>query len=218
MLKGSSFHREIVLSGIVLTLLVIAVPVSASFAFQNVAINPAATPLVPGQKIATSGQLVIIPQGGSTTFVGSNQLQLSTQLNAAQWEVQVMVNGVPAANIPGNGNVLFINGFLLSYPTSSDVMVLVNVTGLVPGPGDPVIILVQAVQLNNAGQTIPGSMVTISEPVAAPVVSAASVTPPVIQAVTVTEPVTPATRAPGLTALFVLFAMAFSALVIRKIG
>jgi hypothetical protein len=214
MMTGISVQREMVCFSVILTLLTLAIPVSASFVFQNVVIDPSIIPLQPGQKMETNAQLVIIPQGGSTTFVGSNQLQLSTQLAGAQWVVQVMVNGVPAATMPQNGNVVFVNGFLLSYPTSSDVVVSVNVSGVVPASGSPDIILVQAVQLNNAGQSVPGSTQTISEPVTTPGTTQTPVaTPPV----TMEKPTITTTSSPGFTLCSGIFGIAFCAVLLRRI-
>ena len=44
----------------------------------------------------------------------------------------VLVDGNQAAVIPKEGNFVFINGFLLSYPTNRDVAVSVQVNGTVP--------------------------------------------------------------------------------------
>jgi hypothetical protein len=214
MTQGMSVHPEMVYFGIIMGMLIIAIPVSAAFVFQDVVIDPSMMPLQPGQKVETTAQLVIIPQGGSTTFIESNQLQLSTQLAGAQWEVQVMVNGIPAAKIPQNGDIVFINGFLLSYPTSSDVVVFINQSGVVPVTGGQEIFLVQAVQLNNAGQTIPGSTNVISEPVATPVTTPAIISTP---SMTTKELTITTTRSPGLTWFAGFFGVAFCAAILRKI-
>jgi hypothetical protein len=138
-------------------------PAGASFVFQDVSIAPA-PPLVPGQVISGSSELAILPQGGSSTFVRTNTLELTTQLDAARWNVVVMVNGRPAAQMPVNGNTVFVNGFLLSYPVSSDVAVSVKVNGTVPDISGPDVTIVEAVQLNNAGQAVPGSSQSVVEP------------------------------------------------------
>ena len=73
-------------------------------------------------------------------------LQPDNALEGARWNVVVVVDGKPAAQLPVNGNTVFINGFLLSYPVSSDVAVSVNVNGTVPGTAGPDLDIVQAVQ------------------------------------------------------------------------
>jgi hypothetical protein len=191
------FYPGIRIFGIIVLVLLLGIlPVSASFVFQNVVLNPSATPLYPGQKQSASARLVIIPQGGTTTFIESNQLQLSTQLNEAQWNVQVMVNGVPAAKIPANGNTVFINGFLLSYPLTSDVTVSVEVNGMVPNSGGPGITLIEAVQLNNAGQVVPGSTQTITGSFTATGTTSLPVT---TSPVTTEKPSAAPTTTPGFT-------------------
>jgi len=161
---------------IVLLSIVLVIPAGASFVFQDVSVIPG-PPLSTGQAVSSTSELVIIPQGGSTTFIGNNQLQLTTQLDGARWHVIVVVNGQPAAQLPVNGNTVFINGFLLSYPVSSDVAVSVNVNGTVPAGAGPYLNIVQAVQLNNAGQTVPGSLQVVSEPMAVPATSVPQTNP-----------------------------------------
>lgn len=170
---------------------VIVFPAGASFVFQDVSVTPA-PPLVPGHVISSSSQLVIIPQGGSSTFVRTNQLELATQLDAARWNVVVMVNGRPAAQMPVNGNTVFVNGFLLSYPVTSDVAVSIQVNGTVPDLSGPEMTIVDAVQLNNAGQAVPGSLQSVVEPLEARVAPSPSATMPA-------QSGTPTTRAPTIT-------------------
>jgi hypothetical protein len=163
MTRYADFTR-LKLYGVVTVLLtVLIVPVTASFVFQNVAVNPS-PPLEAGQQVSGNSQLVIIPQGGSTTFITNNQLELTTQLDTARWDVGVLVNGIPAAQIPMEGNIVYINGYLLSYPVSDDVAVSIKVNGTVPQAAGQSLTIVQADQLNNAGQVVPGSTQAISEP------------------------------------------------------
>ena len=151
---------------VMLVIFSLVIPVSATFQIQQSALNPSKTPLQPMTQQSVTAIIAIIPQG-ATTFIVGNQLQLTTDLAGPQWDVQVMVNGIPAAVIPAKGNTAFINGFLLSYPDSNDVSVSAAVTGIVPA-GVSGVNLLQVQQLNNAGQTVPGSVQTISEPVAVP--------------------------------------------------
>jgi hypothetical protein len=170
-------------------------PAGASFVFQDASVTPA-PPLVPGHTISSSSQLAIIPQGGSSTFVRTNQLELTTQLEAARWDVVVMVNGRPAAQMSVNGNTVFVNGFLLSYPVSSDVAVSIQVNGTVPDTSGPDVTIVEAVQLNNAGQAVPGSSQSVVEPLQVQVTPSPPPTVP-IQTVSQTTPVP--TKTPGLS-------------------
>jgi hypothetical protein len=179
-----------------LLLILLTVPVTASFVFQEVSVSPD-PPLSPGQAVSGTSLLVIVPQGGPSTFVGSNQIELTTDLDSARWNVVVMVNGKPAAQIPVNGNTVFINGFLLSYPVSSDVAVSIQINGSVPRTAGPEVTIAEAVQLNNAGQAIPGSAQSVSVPLQVP-------TPAVTSTIPATPPISPttayATKTPGFTA------------------
>lgn len=201
---------------VILVIFLLIIPVSATFQVQQSAINPSTTPLQPGEKQSVTAVIAIIPQG-ATTFIEGNQLQLTTGLVDPQWDVQVMVNGRAAAVIPVRGNTAFINGFLLSYPTSDDVSVSASVTGIVPA-GVSSVNLLQVLQLNNAGQVIPGAVQAISEPVATPATPVLTATP-----LPATPPATmvplPPTRAPGFSPVILISGLmvgVLAALVVKK--
>lgn len=175
-------------------------PVSATFQVQQSELNPSKTPLQPGAQQSVTAIIAIIPQG-ATTFITGNQLQLTTGLTAPQWEVQVMVNGIPAAVIPVRGNTAFINGFLLSYPNNDDVSVSASVTGIVPA-GVSSVVLLQVLQLNNAGQIIPGAVQTISEPVVVPS-TPAQTSPPISASPTASPGTRVPTKASGLSPVII---------------
>jgi len=202
---------------VLLVIFALVVPVSATFVIQQSELNPSKTPLQPKEQQSVTAIIAIIPQG-ATTFIIGNQLQLTTGLSAPQWDVQVMVNGIPAAVIPAKGNTAFINGFLLSYPNSDDVTVSASVTGIVPS-GVSSVDLLQVVQQNNAGQTVPGSLQTISAPVAVP---ATPVPPPTQSPSSTPAPgvATPApTKAPGTSPVILiggLITCALAAWVVKK--
>ena len=198
---------------LILVIFALIMPVSATFQIQQSAINPSQTPLQQGAKQSVNAVIAIIPQG-ATTFIPSYQLQLTTDLEISQWDVQVMVNGRPAAVIPVKGSTAFINGFLLSYPNNNDVAVDVSVTGIVP-PGVSSVNLLQIFEQNNAGQTVPGSVQTISEPVAVP--ATAVVTAPPTPVMTTATP--PPTKAPGLSPVILIGGLvigAFAVSIVKK--
>ena len=63
---------------------------------------------------------------------------------------------------------MFLNGLALSYPTNRDVALDVTVAGTVPdGVSSTTVLLAR--ELDNSGTPVPGSMVTVTEPVLAPV-------------------------------------------------
>lgn len=149
-------------------------PASATIALSDSTVTsqtPGAntTALAPGTVVDCSAVIMVIPSG-ATTFSQGHTLQLMTGLLAAHWNVQVLVDSVPAATIPQNGNVVFINGYLLSYPTGKDVSVQATVTGTVPQAETAIVItLIQATELDNSGNPVPGSVVTVERQIVPPV-------------------------------------------------
>ncbi len=206
--------RFIFCSAVILVVFTLIMPVSATFQVQQSLLNPSAILLKPGTQQSVTAIIAIIPQG-ATTFIEGNQLQLTTDLAAPRWDVQVMVNGIPAAVIPVRGNTAFINGFLLSYPNNEDVSVSASVTGNVPD-GVPAVNLLQVLQLNNAGQVIPGAVQTITEPVAmspTPVLTTHPVS--VSPTATITTPVP--TRASGLIPTILIAGLVIGVLAALKV-
>ncbi|MCX6698907.1 MAG: hypothetical protein NTV68_03090 [Methanomicrobiales archaeon] len=204
-----TFSNPFVLCGaVLLVIFALIMPVSATFQIQQSAINPSQIPLQQGAKQSVNAVIAIIPQG-ATTFIPDYQLQLTTDLVASQWDVQVMVNGRPAAVIPVTGSTAFINGFLLSYPNNNDVAVNVAVTGIVP-PGVSGVNLLQVIEQNNAGQTVPGSVQTISEPVAIPATPVMTAPP----APVMTTATPPPTKAPGLSPVILIGGLVIGALAV----
>ncbi len=201
----------ILCGAVILVIFAMIMPVSATFQIQQSAINPSQTPLQQGAKQSVNAVIAIIPQG-ATTFIPDYQLQLTTDLVVSQWDVQVMVNGRPAAVIPVTGSTAFINGFLLSYPNNNDVAVNVAVTGIVPS-GVSSVNLLQVLEQNNAGQTVSGSVQTISEPVAVPA-TAVITAPPVPSAPVMTTATPPPTKAPGLSPVILIGGLVVGALAV----
>ncbi|MCU0630147.1 MAG: hypothetical protein MUF37_03210 [Methanoregulaceae archaeon] len=201
-------------SAVILVIMALVVPVTATFQIQQSELNPSKMPLEPKTQQSVTAIIAIIPQG-VTTFIVGNQLQLTTGLTAPQWDVQVMVNGIPAAVIPAKGNTAFINGFLLSYPTSDDVTVSASVTGIVPS-GVSSVNLLEVVQQNNAGVTVPGSTQTISAPVAVPTTGVLTTLPtPSSPAPAMATPAP--TSTPGLSPVVLIGVLIVSALVTWKL-
>ena len=202
----------ILCGAVILVILALIMPVSATFQIQQSAINPSQTPLQPGAKQSVNAVIAIIPQG-ATTFIPDYQLQLTTDLVVSQWDVQVMVNGRPAAVIPVTGSTAFINGFLLSYPNNNDVAVNVAVTGIVPS-GVSSVNLLQVIEQNNAGQTVSGSVQTISEPVAVPATPVTTAPPVPSAPVMTTATPPPPTKAPGLSPVILIGGLVVVALAV----
>lgn len=136
----------------------------------NVEITPQGDAL-PGETLANASAAIEIVPSGATTFSETHTLSLSTGLMDAGWQVVVVVDGRQAAVIPGEGPQVFVNGFLLSYPTTRDVGVQIFVNGRVPpNPAQGTVVVLEWRELNGQGQPVAGSgyqvtrKVTLSPP------------------------------------------------------
>lgn len=181
-------------SPVMLLLLMLAiVPVtSATVVLSDVAFTPN-PPLEPGKSLNVVARYAIIPSG-STTFSPGHQLQMQTGLDAAAWEIQVTLDGRNAAYLQKTGRVAFVNGELLSYSTNHDVGMIVTIRGIVPPGAAGSIMALQVDEIDNSGRIVPGSTLTITQPVAG---IPEEITPvPTRTAPLVTTPVSP-TKAAG---------------------
>ncbi|MDD1716264.1 MAG: hypothetical protein LUQ01_04630 [Methanolinea sp.] len=140
-------------------------PASASENLRQLDVVPSDPVLSPGTGMNISATIEILPSGAST-FPEGHSLTLNTDLQDPRWNVAVMVDGHQAAVIPKQGDVVFVNGFLLSYPDTRDVAVRVALEGIVPWnrDGQPFIVL-RIVELNNQGYPVGGSDQEVSRTV-----------------------------------------------------
>ncbi len=140
--------------------LLIGSPAAATLVLTKEVFSPI-PPLAAGSGQNAMSSITLIPSG-AMTFSRYHTLQMQTELKDARWSIQIIVNGIPAAQQSASGTTAFINGYLLSYPTTSDVSFVVGVNGTVPfGVGTNVTIF-QATELDNAGTAVPGSSLTVS--------------------------------------------------------
>jgi hypothetical protein len=111
-----------------------------------------------------------------------------------------MTNGIPAARQTSKGTAAFVNGVLISCPTTYDVSFVVTLKGGVPATAGPKVILLQAEEIDNSGNVVPGSVMTVSRPV-----PGSTVTAPATSAVNITTvtamPLSVPTKMPGFSAL-----------------
>lgn len=193
--------------------LVILNPAAAALVQSGAAFAPE-PPLVPGMQQHVAASYVVIPSGSDTVASG-HSFQMQTDLSGAQWTIQVTVDGRNAAAQTATGTVAFVNGALLSYSTDHDVGLSVTIDGTVPQDAAGQIAVLQIVELNNAGTGIPGSLITITLPVAgsSPAVAATSVPVPVSES---PESRLPAeTRTPGFALPAALAALSLAATGVR---
>jgi len=147
--------------------LLLAMPAGATLALSGATLSPPGLPLAGSQDLSVDARISIIPSGAKT-FTSGHSLQMETGLDGARWSTVVLVDGVPADRESGEGEVMFINGFVLSYPTNRDVALEVTVYGTVPGEEGPEITVLSVKELDNSGVPVPGSAVLVTEPVSIP--------------------------------------------------
>jgi hypothetical protein len=193
-------------------------PAAAFISLGGVQVTPPEDSIPAGDVVNASAVIQIIPQG-PTTFIEGYTLVLSTDLENARWNAVVMVDSTQAAVIPGDGKFVFINGYLLSYPTNRDVAVNVQIEGTVPflADGTPFRVL-QAEELNNQGRSVGDSEQVVVRNIiyagpqpTAPLTDGAATT-----VVTVPVPVT--TTKAGLSLFPVLGGIALVAALVMKKG
>jgi len=154
-------------------LVLLSSPVAASLLLTGVSFVPDA-PLVPGTSQHMVATFDVRPDG-STTFSRGHELQMQTNLVDARWSIQVIDDGNNAALQTASGSVAFVNGALLSYPTSHDVSLMVTINGTVPLSAISPFMVLTVEELDNSGAIVPGSTTMVNQPVAGQ--SPATVTP-----------------------------------------
>src|SRR5208337_3834788 len=167
-------------------------------------------PLVSGDGQHAVNTIAIIP-AGATTFSRYHTLQMQTDLVNARWNIQVIVNGIPAAQQSASGAVAFVNGYLLSYPTTSDLSFTVAINGAVPVSTGTNMTVLQVTELDNGGAPVPGSSITVSAPLLSP--SPANKTSPTVPFTTPPVATTAPARSAGFLSAGSLFASVTAAAV-----
>jgi hypothetical protein len=186
---------------------------TATLVLADVAFTPNA-PLVPGSQQQIVAQYALIPSG-STTFTKGHELQMQTGLSNAKWSIQVTLDGRNAAYQTASGNAAFVTGGILSYSTNHDVGMIVTIDGLVPQDATNPLMVLQIVEIDNSGNIVPGSTLTISQPVAG--VAPVQTTVPTLTPVVVI-PQTTAPRAPGFEGAVGIAACCLAALATIRRG
>jgi hypothetical protein len=143
-------------------ILLIGSPALAALVITNVSFSPV-PPLMGGDEQHTVTTIAVLPTG-ATTFSRTHMLQMQTSLTNARWNIQVIVDGVPAAQQSASGTGAFVNGYLLSYPTTSDVSFTITLNGTVSTGTNPNVTILQVTELDTSNQPVPGSSLTVIAP------------------------------------------------------
>jgi hypothetical protein len=199
---------------ILLVLLLLTPAVSATVVLSSDSFTPN-PPLIPGTQQHAVVQFSVIPSG-STTFARGHSLQMVTDLSGAKWSIQTTLDGRNAAQQSATGSAAFVNGEILSYSTNHDVGMVVTIDGLVPKTSSDQVMVLQIEEIDNSGNVVPGSIITISQPVAGSVVSA--ITLPAVPTLTppLVTPAAPVTRSPGFAAGGALAALGASLILLSR--
>jgi len=141
---------------------------------------------------------------------------MQTDLARAQWTIQVTLDGRDAARQTVSGSAAFVNGAILSYSTDHDVGMVVTLDGMVPADATGSLMVLQVEELDNSGTLVPGSILSVTQPVTGPASPAATpviptLTPPLV---TTTLPKT----APGFTPPVVVSALIAAVILVRVIS
>ncbi len=182
---------------LLLLLLCTAGPAAATSYVEDVVIYPGTPAVAPGSAMNLTCS-ILLSSSGAQTFVPGHMLVLSTGLERSSFTIQVYVDRRPAAFLPGAGPVVFVNGYLLAYPSSQDVSVAVAMSGLVPADASGTVTLLRIEELDNSGMVLPTSVFEINQTISGPPTPTPTVQPTFSVSRTGTPPITvPPTTAPA---------------------
>jgi hypothetical protein len=105
-------------------------PAVSAFAMSSVTIDPPG-PLTAGTPVIITFK-IDLTASGDETFPSGDELQMSTDLDSAQWTWSLVLDGVDTAQPSTSGRVLSVSGWILSYPSSMEESMKVTVQGKAP--------------------------------------------------------------------------------------
>lgn len=114
---------------IVVSLILCAQSVTA-FSVSSISVDPTGS-LTPGTPVIVTFK-VDMSASGDETFPSGNELQLSTDLDAAKWTYSLVLDGVDMEQPSNSGRVLSVSGWVLSYPSSVEEALKVTLEGTAP--------------------------------------------------------------------------------------
>jgi len=193
--------------------LLLVTTVAATHSLSSVSYLPNPPLVIGGQQQVTA--TYYIGPSGSTTFIRGHELQMQTDLVNARWNIQVLQNGRNAAQQSASGSAAFVNGALLSYSTSNDVSLQVTINGVVPQTQSDQVMLLQVEEIDNSGNIVPGSVITLSQPVAGHLVIPVQTAFPTLTPTSV--PPSP-TKSAGVPATAGILAISFVFLIMARRG
>ena len=104
---------------------------TAAIAVRNIDISPSSN-LVSGQTQVSVSFVIDFASTGGYTFDSENTLQMSTDLDSATWSYIIIQDGIENPAVLEVGPNININGWVLSYPSSREISMRVNMNGVAP--------------------------------------------------------------------------------------
>ncbi len=123
-MKGTTKWILIVVS------LIFCIQAVSAFAVSSITVDPSGS-LTPGTPVIVTFK-VDFTASGDETFPSGDELQMSTDLDAAQWSYSLVLDGVDTVQPSTSGRVLTVSGWVLSYPSSVEEALKVTVQGKAP--------------------------------------------------------------------------------------
>lgn len=182
---------------VVAALLILSVPASAAQTLVSESFTPN-PPFVTGGSQHAVIQYAI---ASGTTFPKNHEIQMQTDLQHAQWTIQVILDGNNAARQTASGSAAFLSGELLSYSVNHDVQFTVTIDGTVPATATGMVTVLQIVEIDNSGSIVPGSESVISQPVAGAGTPGVMTSPAVPTLTPLLVTTTPAAKSPGFSVM-----------------
>jgi hypothetical protein len=103
---------------------------NVSFTVSALSVNPAGD-LAAGMPVTVSF-IVDFPVTGDETFPSSHDLQMATDLGNPRWDSALVLDAVNNPQPESGGRVMFITGWVLSYPPSISESLNVTLKGTAP--------------------------------------------------------------------------------------
>lgn len=145
--------------GFLVLFLCLAQVASAGISVSTPSVSPSGN-LVSGQTQASASFVINFVSSGGYTFDSENALQLSTDLDSATWSYVIIQDGVENPAVLEVGRNVNINGWVLSYPSSHELSMRVNMNGVAPQVTESAEkIIVRVAELSSVGSVISGTEV-----------------------------------------------------------
>ncbi len=110
--------------------LIFCIQAVSAFAVSSITVDPSGS-MTPATPVIVTFK-VDFTASGDETFPSGDELQMSTDLDAAQWTYSLVLDGVDTVQPSTSGRVLTVSGWILSYPSSVEENLKVTLQGKAP--------------------------------------------------------------------------------------